>query len=208
MKTFKKFIIGICVMLVVIYATGVAMPLEEGKKEQQMSEEEQIKLWKELTSPSTNHKHLQYFAGNWDSVQEVYGEPGSEPVKRKQVIRVESLYEGRYTLARIKFTEKILDMDIEGIVITGHDNYKKKFVSVTFGNMSTDLSFMSGTLDKTGKIRTDFGEQDDAVTGAKVKVKAVTTILSPDKYTYDYYHIDSQGKKENKVMTITYFRKK
>jgi hypothetical protein len=211
MKTFKKVWACLFVFLFVIAVTGWAFALEEQKEEQkkvqEMSQEEQVKLFQRLASPSENHKHLAYFVGNWDSVQKMFPGPGIEPVIRKQGIEVKSLYDGRFTQARIWFVEKIFGMDIEGIVITGYDNYKQTFNSVTFGNMGTDFSYMTGTLDPTGKIRTDYGETDDVFNGTKVKVKAITTIIDPDKYTYEYFHIDDKNN-EVKIMEIAYFRKK
>lgn len=210
MKIFKKVWVCLFVSLFVISATGWAFALQDQKEEQkkqELSQEEQIELFKKLTSPAENHKHLEYFVGNWDSVQKMFPGPGIEPIIRKQGIEVKSLYDGRFTQARIWFIEKIFGMDIEGIVITGYDNYKQTFNSVTFGNMGTDFSYMTGTLDATRKIRTDYGETDDVSTGKKVKVKAITTIIDPDKYTYEYFHIDDKNN-EVKVMEITYFRKK
>lgn len=210
MKIFKKVWVCLFVSLFVVSVTGWAFTLEEQKEEQkkqEMSQEEQIKLFQKMASPSENHKHLEYFVGNWESVQKIFQGPGAEPIIRKQGIEVKSLYDGRFTQARIWFIEKIFGMDVEGIVITGYDNYKQTFNSVTFGNMGTDFSYMTGTLDPTGKIRTDYGEEDDFFTGTKIKLKAITTIIDADKYTYDYFQLDDKSN-EVKVMEITYFRKK
>jgi hypothetical protein len=85
-------------------------------------------------------------------------------------------------------------------------NYKKQFVSVTFGTTSTDFHFISGTLDKTGKVRTDTGYEDDFMTGERIKVKGVTTLIDNDTYKYEYYQIDAKGN-EFKSMEIIYTRK-
>jgi hypothetical protein len=145
--------------------------------------------------------------GEWESIQKFWPEPDSKPIIREQEISVESIYEGRFTRAHIKTIGEIMGVTIEATVITGYDNYKKKFVSVTFGTTGTDLSFMSGILDKTGKIRIDTGQYDDFFTGKKTKVKAITTLINNDQYTYEYYYFDPQGNKI-KSMEITYTRKK
>ncbi len=186
---------------------------DERKDEQQMSEEQKeqqrmLKLWQEYTSPGEKHKHLEYFVGEWESTQKIFSQqPGVEPRVRRQEIRVKSLFGGRFTEAHIKILQKIMGIDPAGTVITGHDNYRKKFWSVTFGNIGTDYSLMSGTLDETGKIRTDYGEMENFFSGEKYRVKAVTTIIDENKYTYEYYRVDSSGN-EIKTMEITYFRKK
>jgi len=96
---------------------------------------------------------------------------------------------------------------LEGYVITGHDNYRQKFFSTTFGNYDTIMDFMTGTLDGTGKIRTDFGDRENRLTGEKYQVQAVTAIIDPDNYTYTLYRL-LPGASPKKTMEITYRRKK
>ena len=180
---------------------------DQQNQESSDEQEKMIKLWKKYATPGEKHKFLDYFVGQWESIQNIWSEPGGESLLRHQEISVESLFGGRFTKAHIKIKEKIMDMSVEGFVITGYDNYKKQFHSVTFTNAGTDLHFMSGTLDKTGKVRTDTGYEDDFMTGKKIKVKGITTLIDNDKYKYEYYQSDTKGN-EFKLMEIIYTRKK
>ncbi len=206
----KKHAVASLMVIFFTFSIMNAVVLADKEKQELSGEQEQekmIKLFKEYASPGENHKFLQYFVGQWESIQKIWPEPGSEPITRKQEINVQSLFGGRFTKAYIKTHGEVLGISIEGIVITGYDNYKKEFVSVSYGTTGTNLSFMSGTLDKNAKIRIDTGHYDDIFTGEKLKVKGVTTIIDKDRYTYEYYYFDPR-KNEIKSMEITYTRKK
>lgn len=211
MKTFKTLSPYLLILFLVISFSlpCSAFCADQEKKEQQLSAKEQkeIETWQEMTSPGEKHKHLEYFIGEWESTQKIWPEPGSEPDVYKQEIKVKSILGGRFTRAHIRIDVEIEGMALEGIVITGYDNYKQKFVSATYSNMSTNISFMSGTLDGSGKIRTDYGQDADFIRGLTHKVKALTRIINKDKYIYEYYQVDPEGK-EFKAMEITYLRKK
>lgn len=209
MKIIKNSVVFLLVLCFAVSLPASPSSADRETKEQEMSAEEQemVKRWKESAAPGEKHKHLQYFIGEWESVHKYWVNPGTEPLQNKQEISVKSLYGGRFTEAHIKFKQEIFGVILEATVITGYNNYTKKFFSVTFGNDSTGYSTMSGTLDETGKIRTDHIEIEDPQTGKKVKIKSITTIINKDKYTYESYQVDPKGN-EVKFLEITYARKK
>jgi hypothetical protein len=206
MNSIKKTAIGLLVIFLVLPVLSLGAA---DKKKQELSPEDQkvMDLYKKYASPGENHKFLDYFVGKWESSQKIWMEAGKEPLTRKQEISVESLFEGRFTSAHIKTIGEVMGMTIEGIVVTGYDNYKKQFVSVTFGTSGTDFVLMYGTLDNTGKTRTDTGYVDDVVTGERIKLKGVTTLIDNDTYMYEMFQTDPRGN-EFKYMEITYTRKK
>jgi hypothetical protein len=176
---------------------------------QEMSEEQKkmMELWKKYTFPGEKHKHIEYFVGEWESIIKSWPVPGKEPKVRNQKIKVESFFDGRFTKAHIKTDASDIGMVIETIVINGYDNFKQEFFSITLSKLRTDYYLTTGKLDKTGKIRTDTTVRTDILTGEQYRVKAITTIINRDKYTYEYYQIDPEGN-EIKRMDITYTRKK
>jgi len=206
MNIIKRTTIGLLFIFLVLPVLHLGAADE---KKQELSAEDQkiMEIYKKYASPGENHKFLDYFVGKWESSQKIWMEPGQEPLTRKQEVSVESLFEGRFTRAHIKTIGDVMGMPLEGIVITGYDNYKKQFESVTFGTTGTGLFLMYGTLDNTGKTRTDTGYVDDVVTGERIKIKGVTTLISNDSYKYEFYQTDDKGN-EFKSMEITYTRKK
>ncbi|NIM12673.1 MAG: DUF1579 domain-containing protein [Candidatus Aminicenantes bacterium] len=208
MKINKHVTAGLAVLFFVIMVLAAPALVLAEKQDQKKSEEQQKieELWKKYTFPGEKHKHLDYFVGEWESVQKLFRKSG-EAVTRKQEITVVSLFQGRFTKAHIKIKADIMGIAPEGIVINGYDNYKEEFFSITFGNLGTEYFLTSGKLDKDGKVRIDRGDRKNIYTGEEYKIKAVTTIIDRDNYVYEYYRIASDGN-ERKTMEITYKRKK
>lgn len=207
MKTIKHstLIVSLLILFIVTSGLGAAVPGDKQKKENE-EKQKMIKLWKEYATPGENHKHLEYYIGQWESVRKVWEEPGAEAVITKQEITVEPIFGGRYLKAHIKLKGDIMGMPFESMILTGYDNYKKQFFAIAVSSLDTGYQVSTGTLDKTGKIRTETGVLDDVMTGKKFKIKAVTTIIDRNKYLYQLYEIDSSGS-EIKLMEITYTRK-
>ena len=208
MKKIKLMMMQGLVMSIILCVLCLSPVVLTGEEQEQMTADQQriMELWKKYSFPGPNHKHLEYFVGDWDSIQEIFSAGGGEPVTQTQEIHVESQFDGRFTQAHIKLNAEMMGIKPEGFVITGYDNYQDKVISVTYGNYGTDFSLLSGTLSKDGKTRIDTGTRTNVFTGEEYRVKGVTTIVSRDKYIYEYYKIDAAGK-ESKSMEITYTRK-
>lgn len=204
-----KMIKHIMLSLLIVFLAILVLSVSAQEKNQEMSEEQKkmIELWKKYTFPGEKHKHIEYFVGEWESIIKSWPVPGKEPNVRTQKIKVESFFDGRFTKAHIKTDASDIGMLLETIVINGYDNYEQEFFSITLSKQRTDYYLTTGKLDKTGKIRTDTTVRTDIFTGKQNRVKAITTIINRDKYTYEYYQIDPEGN-EIKRMDITYTRKK
>ncbi len=199
----KLFIVGLAVIALLNTALSTA-----GFAQQQPSEEEQkmMKLWMEYAAPGANHKHLEAFVGDWQVEGKSWMKPGAEPSLSKTDIKAEMILQGRYLKAY--YTGNMMGMPYEGVMIVGFDNYKKQFLTLWIDNTGTGFYLTSGTLDQTGKIRTETGEMDDFMTGEKSHVKTVTTIIDQDKYLFEMFMVDIAAKKEFKSLEMTAARKK
>jgi hypothetical protein len=205
MKIIKHVcVIVIFLLLVSMGMDGATLAAQEKNPIIEKTLKELI-VMKDLTAPGENHKHLEYFIGNWESAVKLWVEPGTDPLCYRQDIFVKFLLGGRITYAEIK--SNILGAESDQVVITGYDSIKKEFYQVTFSDLGTRYTTSAGTLDKSGKIRTETLLYEDSATGEKVTFKFVTTLIDNNKYTFDVYQIDSKGK-ETKGMEVTYFRKK
>ena len=208
MKINKHVTAGLAVLffVIMVLAAPVLGPAEKQDPKKSEKQQKIEELWKKYTFPGEKHKHLDYFVGEWESVQKLFRESG-EAVTRKQEISVVSLFQGRFTKAHIKIKADIMGIAPEGIVINGYDNFREEFFSITFGNLGTEYFLTSGKLDKDGKVRIDRGDRKNIYSGEEYKIRAVTTIIDRDNYVYEYYRIASDGN-EKKTMEITYKRKK
>ena len=203
MRISKHGMIGLLVMFSVTLVLGLAVFAEEKKQELSEEDKKMMELLEKYAAPGENHKHLDYFVGDWESLVKMYGEPGTEPLTHKQEITVKWILGGRYLRALLK--GNLLGKPYEVFVFTGYDNYNEKVFAIQLSTMDTGYFISTGTLSKDGKVRTETGTMDD-VTGKKINIKAVTTLLDKDKYRYDFYTLDANGK-ETRSMEIIYTRK-
>jgi hypothetical protein len=200
----RQTTIGFLIIVCMLTISG-AVP-NGADQEQTLSEEDRqaLELLEKYAAPGENHRYLDYFVGHWQSVVKMYGEPGQESISQEQQISVKWILGGRYLKAHLR--GDIMGKPYEVYVFTGYDNYRQRFFAIQLSTLDTGYFITSGSLDQAKKIRTETGVMED-VGGKKTPIKAVTTLLSPDKYMYEFYTVGAEGK-ETRTMEITYFRKK
>lgn len=203
MKTIKHFIIVWAVVCFLNMTSGLGLIAQ-----QQPSEEEQkmMQLWQQIAAPGANHKYLEQFAGQWQAEGKSWMKPGDKPTIGQSEIKCEMIMQGRYLKCDYKGT--MMGMPYEGMMIIGYDNYKKQFMTMWIDSTGTGFYPTAGNLDQTGKIRTETGEWDDFMTGGKVSVKIVTTLIDADKYLFEMFMVDTATGKEFKNMEMLSTRKK
>ena len=113
--------------------------------------------------------------------------------------------DGRYLHG--DFTADMSGMPFHGNSLMGYDLQKKKYFSAWVDNMSTGLIVFEGNFDPAGKVLTVAGEYDDPMTNKHMKVRDVTTVVSPDQYKFEWFETGPDGK-ENRTMAGTYTRTK
>jgi hypothetical protein len=110
---------------------------------------------------------------------------------------------GRYL--KIFYQGTMMGMPFEGMGVHAYNNYLNKYIYTWIDNMGTGIMVSKGTLDKSGKVLTEYAVVDDIFTGEKTKTKSVTTFINPDKWLMEMYMISSQG--EFKSLVVTHTRK-
>jgi len=198
MKIFKHLLVSVLVL------AFVGSPVTVFAQQQSEDEQKMMKLWMEYATPGENHKYLEYFVGKWEASAKMWQKPGDEPMVSKNVGKTEMILGGRYLKSYYK--GEMMGKPTEGIGLTGYDNFKKKFISIWIDDMGTGIYMTSGTLDETGKVRTETGIWDDVMTGGKSKVKLVSKIIDKNKYSFDMYYTQPDGK-EFKTMEMIFTRK-
>ncbi|MGH7199122.1 MAG: DUF1579 family protein, partial [Planctomycetaceae bacterium] len=87
----------------------------------------------------------------------------------------------------------------------GYDNAKKKYVSVWIDSMGTGIMQSEGDYEgESGKF-VEVGETTSPV--GTMKIKSVSEPMGDDKFLFTMYWVQ-EGGKEEKMMEITYTRKK
>lgn len=199
MRLFKVLVI--CVMVLgLVFTMNLSLDAQGQSKEEQ----EKMKKWQAHMTPGANHKYLEYFVGSWTANIKMRMEPGAPMQETKNESKYKMILGGRFLKTHVKGS--MMGMPMEGLSITGYDNFKKKFESFWIDNSGTGFYLASGTLDKSSKIRTDTGVWDDVMSGGKMKVKMVTKIVDGNKFLFDMY-MEHKGKMF-KSMEMIFTRKK
>ena len=155
--------------------------------------------------PGEHHAHLKPFVGTFDVEMEVVAAPGAPPDKSKGRQTAQMILDGRYLQST--YSGDMMGMKFTGLSLMGYDLQKKKYFNAWADSMSTALLVFEGSCDPAGKVFTFTGEYDDPMTKRKSKVRHVTTVVTPDKHTFEWFEV-GEGGKEHRMMLATYTRTK
>ena len=173
-----------------------------------MSEEDFRKMMEamfEFPGGDEQRKHLEAFAGEWDTTTKMYmAGPQGPAAESKGSSSVKWVLGKRYLLEDHK--GEMMGMPYEGMGLTGYDDAKNLFVSVWANNMSQEMLSMAGTRHpKTGVI-TMYGQMDEpALKMFGRMVKYVSTIVDEDTHVFEIY--DLAAGDDYKVVEVEYKRK-
>ena len=161
----------------------------------------EMEAFMKMNEPGEHHAHLKQLAGNFDVDMEMTMAPGAPAQKSKGTEKSELNLGGRYL--RGEYTGDMMGMKFQGHSLIGYDLQKKKYFNAWVDSMSTALLVLEGACDKAGKVFTFIGVYDDPMTGRKTKIRHVTTVVSPDKYTFEMFDTAEDGK-EHRTIFATY----
>jgi hypothetical protein len=166
----------------------------------------EMEAWMALSKPGKEHAALKRMAGEYDVEVEMIMQPGAPPQKSKGKEKSALIMDGRYLHG--DYTGEMMGKEFHGASLMGYDNFKKKYFSAWIDDMSTGIMVGEGTASPDGKVITMTGVYDDPMTKQKRKYRWVTTLVSDDKHTFDWYDSDPEGKGEYRMMRNTYTRVK
>ena len=170
---------------------------QEGKKDKAME------VYQKLGTPGAPHKLLAGMAGSWSTRIKTWMGPDSPPMESRGTSEQKMLLGGRFL--QQEFTSEMMG-GYSGIGFTGYDNHTKKYVSTWMDSMSTGILFFEGTADAGGKTITQKSRYNDPVKGP-AEWRSVTRIVDDNTEIFEMYN-SVKGGKEEKMMEITYTRKK
>lgn len=179
-------------------------PKSEAKPAADM--QEMMKKWMESATPGEPHKVLGQFVGKWETASRMWMEgPGKPAAESKGLAEIKWILDGRFLLEET--SSQIMGMPYKGMIVTGYDNYKKRYIFSYVDNMGTANYTGEGMIDQSGKIITMYGKMDDPMVDERDKpVRYVTRIISKDKHVFEIYDLAGTPH-EFKAVEITYTRK-
>lgn len=145
-----------------------------------MSGEDMMKMMEEANQPNEHHKMLNAFTGTWDAVMTMNMPTGEVMASKGKAVN-EMMFGGRFS--KTTFTGEFLGKPFFGEGWTGYSNAEKTYQTTWVDSVSTSLYFMTGTASADGKTMTFDGTELDPMSGAKMPVRDIITIESPDQHT-------------------------
>jgi uncharacterized protein DUF1579 len=189
---------------VALFAASAAMAADPPK----MTAEQQAMMEKmaKAATPGPQHEAMKKWAGDWVLTVKYQMDPSQPWQEAKSTATITSLLDGRYV--QEVSNGEMMGMPFMGIGLYGYDNVIGKYVSTWIDNMGTGIMKSEGTSDASGKVITWSGSMSDPMTGKPTKERMVSTMIDDDHHTFEMYGVPPGAKKEMKMMTIEYSRKK
>lgn len=161
-----------------------------------------MQAWLEASTPGKHHQLLEQFVGEWDA-EVVMMMPGGHAEKSTGFMTSALEFDGRYL--RSRFKGSMFGMPFKGESLWGYNNIDGRYESAWIDSLGTGIYVSRGSVDETGKVFTFQGEHTDVVTRRTVRQREVITVLSPDRYTMEFFGTP-EGTDE-RIMIITYTRR-
>ncbi len=172
--------------------------------EQEMQEMQ--KRWAATMVPGKYHRWLGQLVGKWETTTKMWWNPGGSPAESKGQAEIDWKVKDKWLSWQA--TSSMMGSPLTMYGFHGYDNFKQKFISLTFDSQTTAAYRWEGNLDQTGTVLTVWGTVDEPMTGEHDKMaKSVIRILGPDKFLHEIHDLTIGGEK-TKVIETVYERKK
>ena len=162
----------------------------------------QQQAWMDYMTPGPMHEMMAKTAGDWKTTIKFWMDPAGEPMVTEGTSKAEMILGGRYLKETSNST--VMGMPMEGMSITGYDNFTKEFTSIWIDNMGTGTTVAKGTYDEATKTVTLHGSMVDPMTGKDIKYRQVLNVIDDNHHVFQMY-VDHDGK-EVKNMEVEYTR--
>lgn len=204
---FRGILAGLAFLIVV---AALAIGADEKTKKtmpaaQKMDEKAMMEMMAKYSTPGEEHRKLQTFVGTWDATVKMWMDPASPAQETKGVAENKMALGGRFLEQNYEGT--MMNQPFVGKGYTGYDLYKKQYISTWMDTMGTSIMNATGTADPSGKKVTLTGSMDDPMSGKKMDVKEVMTIVDDDHHVFEMWMPGPDGKMF-KTLEIQYARKK
>jgi hypothetical protein len=191
----KQLIFALMVLMAALCFSG---------PDKEADQQEMMKKWQAFMTPGQYHKQLAYYVGNWTYTGKSWMAPGAPATPTSGKASGKMILGGRYL--KQTYQGSAMGMTFDGVGITAFDNHLKMFHSTWIDSLGTGI-FVSMGKPGDNKVREETGDMADIITGEKVTMRNVFTILGPDSYKMEMYN-KTKTMPEYKSMELIFTRKK
>lgn len=173
-----------------------------------MSPEQQAQMEKMMkaATPGAQQAMLARMAGEWNRTVKLQMDPSKPAQESQGTSSIVALLDGRYIQETVSSTWG--GMPYNGMALYGFDNVTGQYVATMIDNQGTGFMSCTGTADATGKVIRWVATMNDPSTGKAVTSHMVTTVTDDDHHTFEMFNVSPSTKKETRILTIDYVRKK
>ena len=194
----KKYNLSVLFLVLLV---AVPVMAQEGGHDQAAG----MEAWMKASTPAEFHEFLAKKAGSWMIEGKMWMEPGAEPEVSASTGEAKMILGGRFLYETMEGVT--MGMPFEGLGITGYDNTSKVVTSIWYDSMGTVTTVLKGSWEKPGAPLELHGEMFDPMSGMDMKVRTLTTFISPDESLFEYF-ATAEGMPEMKAMELRYIRNK
>ena len=182
--------------------TSMAEPLQQASElEATPAMEAMVKAG----TPGKNHEYLNQLIGTWVGTFRMWMTPGAPAMEFPGTITREWILDGRFIRETVEANS---DMgSFRGLGFIGYNNIDGQYEFAWLQNMSTAISFGTGSYDADDKVLSFRGTHRDPLTGHVIYSTSTIDLSSPGLHRYVSYAIGPDGRKF-KSMEGTVERKK
>ncbi len=172
-----------------------------GKKDIDMQKMREI--YEKVGTPGEPHKLLAKLEGSWTTRNRSWTGPDMPPAESVGTCERKMILNGHYL--QEEYSGDMMGIPFTGVSIMGYNNHTKKYETTWCDSMSTGIFKFEGAASRDGKTITQECRFDDPVRGPAVW-RTVTRVKDDNTVEFEMY-LTPRGKKEEKMMEMTYSRK-
>ena len=174
--------------------TSMAEPLQQaGEFEATPEMEAMVKAG----MPGKNHEYLNQLIGTWEGTFRMWMEAGAPAMEFPGTVTREWILDGRYIRETVEANSEM--GSFRGLGFIGYNNIDGQYEFAWLENMSTAISFGTGSYDADAKVMMFRSTARDPLTGRVIYSTSKMDLSSPGLQRYVGYTIGADGKKFKSV---------
>lgn len=142
--------------------------------------------------PGEGHRRLDPMIGDFEGYVRFWMAPGQPPMESRGKVTRRWAMDGRFIFENVE--AESMGMPFKGFGILGYNTFDKKYESVWVENMSTVITFGTGTYDPATKKMTFTGDMLDPMSGKRVTQTTVVDLSSKDRHVMEGHCPGPDGK--------------
>ncbi len=159
---------------------------------------DEMREYMEAMRPTEDHQKLNAIVGIWDADVKYWME-GQEMTSTGSMTASWDMG-GRFVKG--EYVGTAMGMPFKGVMYWGFHKPLNRYEGIWIDSMGSGISMSTGKAENDGKRFVMMGEHVHPMTGEKMPVREVTTIVNDNRHTFETFNADT----DEQIMKIVYTR--